>query len=312
MRIDAGPGGNQHFTHGNFNRQLQAGKKTAGTEAVAPQIGSDTKADLISATSERGVIRNLQDGHFKGVADVRLRTIFHAELRAAEDKIGLTTVRETASQITEAVSSQFESLVDLAKLDGEKLATAKQLYGDFQNSLAKIVSNASDPRAAIADLRSTVDTFLSSFKGLLSAEPGSKENAPDLDPAAAIPETREGEIGVNKQAIVVCNGVDVGTEVTDDQSQIVAPGEATGWQSPGKLDWFIQAFNDLATKIDGMFTKLNSSLLESSGYEPVPPKSNGVAFEKFLAIYREMNSSAVVESSEPVITPTVPEVEQRT
>ena len=85
MRVDAGSNANHHYSPKNITRSQQVEKKIS--KAESPRIDSGTTAKESGKTSEKGVIRKLQEGHFKGVADVRLRTIFHAELQAAKSKM---------------------------------------------------------------------------------------------------------------------------------------------------------------------------------------------------------------------------------
>ena len=70
------------------------------TTTDAKEKTEQTKQIRSDESSQKGVIRNLQDGHFKGVADVRLRINFQAELNAIRQESGSALVRQTAAEIT--------------------------------------------------------------------------------------------------------------------------------------------------------------------------------------------------------------------
>ena len=290
MRVDAGPGANQHYSRENMTRPPLTEKKIAKAESA--RIEENTAVEKSDETSEKGVIRKLQDGHFKGVADVRLRTIFHAELQATQKENDLAQLRQTASQITETISSEFDSLVGLAELEGETLQAANQLFAEFENDVASVTTNASDLQKDIVDLRSAVDTLLSSFKGLVDPEPAATDPEQLNSSTSEQAEIIQGEILEERQTIIETAESKLELEVRDNETVNLEPGDVTNADASDEDDPVVQAFDDLAIEIEGLFADLQSSLLESNNYEPVPPNGNGVAFEKFLAIYRQINESA--------------------
>ena len=108
--------GRQHV-----QEQNNAGKaaKTAPNDAMTAQEGAKAAP---GETKVRGVIRLLQQGHFKGVADVRLRINFFDELSAIDprftandierlDPVRSVEFRKTAGGgSTESVANQITQL----------------------------------------------------------------------------------------------------------------------------------------------------------------------------------------------------------
>jgi hypothetical protein len=67
--------------------------------------------------SQRGVIRLLQEGHFKGVADLRLRINFFHELSAQAVASALPVVRQKATDLAVTVGTQLAGLADTLAVD---------------------------------------------------------------------------------------------------------------------------------------------------------------------------------------------------
>ena len=63
-------------------------------------------------------------------------------------------------------------------------------------------------------------------------------------------------------------------------------------ESAEDVNLFANLFEKFSLSINDPIDKLQSSLNESRLPEPTPPDSSGVAFEKFLAIYRQLNDSS--------------------
>jgi hypothetical protein len=72
------------------------------TEATTVEPGSE---------EERGVIRLLQEGHFKGVSDVRLRINFHDELAGIESAEMQVVTEDNIDNVLESVASIVDSFL---------------------------------------------------------------------------------------------------------------------------------------------------------------------------------------------------------
>ena len=76
---------NQMINHQGFSK-VQKSKEDL--PSVPDPVQAVPKAPEIenSAEGQKGVLRLLQEGHFKGVSDVRLRINFHDEISAMESE----------------------------------------------------------------------------------------------------------------------------------------------------------------------------------------------------------------------------------
>ncbi|MHC4216368.1 MAG: hypothetical protein ACYSWP_23700 [Planctomycetota bacterium] len=76
---------------GFANSQVRGYEKLKKEEET-PQVDEpkveevDEEESLPDDGGQRGVIRNLMEGHYKGVSDVRLRINFHEEITAIENQ----------------------------------------------------------------------------------------------------------------------------------------------------------------------------------------------------------------------------------
>jgi hypothetical protein len=194
--------------------------------------------------SEKGVLRLLQEGHFKGVADVRLRINFFDELAAIE-AAELQTVNE------EKVNDVLQSVADVVTpfLEGENGLTEEQiseltkLHQAFEGA---VVENQNEPAK---DLAAAFKDFLESLQNLLVPQVQIQEEntTPDEE-----------------------NNDTIESSSTTEQP----------WQT------FLENLQSAFTAASDELTKAVNDLQILP--ELSEPNGNGVAYEKFLAIYNEL------------------------
>ena len=94
--------------HGTANQHAQAigqlkrqhsqehqGNKLHLKEEIMSKLETKTDAQLSQSKGEaKGVVRLLQEGHFKGVADLRHRINFHEQLQHATNQAATTSLEE--------------------------------------------------------------------------------------------------------------------------------------------------------------------------------------------------------------------------
>lgn len=236
----------------------------------------------------KGVIRLLQEGHFKGVADVRLRINFHDELAAIE-----------ADQLKTAAQENIEGLITAlaATTAPEALAEALQLQQAFVDAVQQAKNDflSAEPPSK-ADLIASLNTAFQAFiEGLWSSF------TPATEPAEAAVAGQEETRDETEDAL------EPGDEETPAQAESVGqeggefPGPAPETAPATELEMevasyiagleaaFEAAMNELIDALDGVVV-----LPEIS-----PPTGNGVAYEKFLAIYNQLRGLQVpTEDSE--------------
>jgi len=218
---------------------------TPDTEATQPalQSTSPTEDDNENTETSKGVLGLLQEGHFKGVADVRLRINFSDELAAIEQAQNEQIVSQKIDVVLESVSSTLSS-AQLTDTPDVFIDPFEQAVNESrQNFLAAEVQSTS---VLTTELESAFDTLIVSLTEALAPT------------AAETPE--EGNVPVDTT-------MDEDTPVSD----LIA----------GLKIAFSSVMDDLTRELSGAITVLP---------ELSEPNGTGVAYDKFLKIYNEMQT----------------------
>ena len=171
---------------------------------------------------QKGVIRLLQEGHFKGVADVRLRINFHDELVGIKAAQTQAVTQEKVGGVLESVGGVVDSFLAENELTEEEAAGVLEA----KESFVQAVNGADEPVSAVEN---AFAAFLEVLAGLVPPQPA--ESGPD-------------------------------------------------WEG------FIE---NLQSGFWGAMEDLTNALSAVSTLPPLAePSGNGVAYEKFLAIYNEL------------------------
>ncbi len=236
--------------------------------AIAPQPSDtpDESADV--ATNDgpkvKGVIRNLMNGHFKGVADVRLRINFHDEIAAMEQAEAERVAGEGVSDIMQYVNSELDALVQSGEVS-EQAATAI-------SEVQSVFNSPSEVNNSTANLRAGFDELVTSLNFIF--EP---ETETGTEEAVESP-----ELVTNPEAVTLKADVVI-------EDEIAAPVEESSFD-------FEQFITGLVESFDLKLSELESAL---SNIQVLPelsePRGKGVAYEKFLAAYNQLNGNAEPE-----------------
>jgi hypothetical protein len=218
---------------------------------VLPEDGLD------SSEKQKGIIRNLLEGHFKGVADVRLRINHFEELSAIENSQLKSFVTENidniSSPITETINGFFgddgQELTIQAEYDPAK--ELEQLFLQEVNRAKEAFLASEEPSITLLE-----DELNNAFQSLIQA-------LEDLNTTVQIPTDPEDEPIV--------------TENTEDQE-------------PVEPQYDFQAFiESLTSSFETALGTLMDGLSQSSVLpELSEPEGNGRAYDKFLQIYNQM------------------------
>ena len=184
---------------------------------------TDVTGDEPTGEEEKGVIRLLMEGHFKGVSDVRLRINFNDEIAEIEAAQMQTVSGQKMGGVLESVGGVVGSFLADNELTEEEVAGVSEAKENFLQA----VNGADDPAGAVAD---AFATFLELIQGLVPPPPP-PESGPDWD---------------------------------------------------GFID-------NLQSSFSGAMDDLTTAVSAVSVLPPLSePNGNGVAYDKFLAIYNEM------------------------
>lgn len=236
----------------------------AGTEIT------EEPEEVINAEKEavKGVIRNLLNGHFKGVADVRLRINFNDEIVALE-QARLAEVTETGiSALSEAINNEINAALGSEEIDEETSILIASALETLNNDISQLRTNISQSENLSSEIRTSFDNFV------LSVKPVTEE------PAVSEPPVSD----------------QTGLSVAEQTEEIAIPnteetvGEATLEEEPQFLmDRFLA---DLTATFETELALLETILSDTKVLpELSEPNGNGRAYDKFLTIYNEMKSS---------------------
>jgi len=251
--------------HGQ-QRKAEAQQADGGDKVKPPKPDHATKGE---SGQPRGVIRLLQEGHFKGVADVRLRINFADELSALSQSSLRGAVSGDVSAVLAAVDTEVNEFLASDEFDEafvQAVRGAQDAFDSSVNDLATAFGEASDPATAdlLAGIQAAYDGFVSALTEIFTQD--------------------EGGIGE-----VVGDGVEA--------PPIPVEGETIPADAPPPptttISTELQSFLDkLTTAFDSALTSFGNSLTQAS--EVLPPLSepsgNGAAYEKFLAILNGLNA----------------------
>lgn len=242
-----------------------------------------------------GVLRLLMDGHFKGVADVRLRINFHEEIQALEGAHLTEAAASGFSSFNQTIEGQIAALKDSGLLSEEQIAALDAFYANVQTAQSEFPDGT-----GLTELMERFQTELETLMGLLNppapvielpveqtvpedvvpAEPDEPTETTEPQPAAAEP-----------------------TELTEPQEPAQEPGavepaaepltvEPTEPQTlePSPLQLLVEGFEQ---SIQEAIDDLQSGLSSTSVLPPISePSGKGGAYAKFIEIYESMQSGA--------------------
>ncbi len=215
----------------------------------------DDRSPSVKADNVPGVIRLLEAGHFKGVADVRLRINFHDQLeQRAEDKAA-DTLRTRADELVKTTASKTDEVLTSFATDEASRKAVQASLDEFSESVDTTVATALkaddlDLDAITSDLRAAFDDLVGGLRDLFG-------------PAEA---------------------------ETFGADTLVSVAPTAG--DPPAIDAFEAALTELTEAFDLALSSLIESV-ESSMYlpDPSPAPGNGSAYDKFLAVYHNLGSS---------------------
>jgi len=252
----------------------QKAGEAAETEEIQPQQqGSGEVSEVDDKQSEQtdsqGVLRLLQEGHFKGVADVRLRINFHDELAG----IQATAVDAAAGEKINAIMGSIDGVVNSFLQENtpteEQTATVLAAKENFVQAAGATGENPA------VDLTAAFEAFITALQNLFAQAGG--ETPPDEPPAP--PEGGGEQPSEGGGEVPPPEG-----ENSEPQMILMAAEEPPpSWQG---------LIENLQTTFAAGLTELTDAVSGVSTLPPLSePKGNGVAYDKFLAIYNQINTS---------------------
>lgn len=263
--------------------------QTEPDDLTSPEMNTDpSPTDVASSGSqetEKGVIRLLQEGHFKGVANVRLHINFFEELSASSGALAANTAQASTGDLIAVLGDKAREILDGWQLDDETRAQADDLLAQFDSAAQAALDEAStggkvDTTALTDALRQAFQSLTDQLAALAPIPPSDADESGDEPPADADTET------VPELTEQVSESPD--TTVDDAGQEPETPAQNADLQS--LTQFFETQLNDLL-----------ETIREASELPPLtsPAPGNGKAYGKFLQIYNDLLLGSTAASPSP-------------
>jgi hypothetical protein len=259
----------------------------------------------------KDVIRKLMEGHFKGVADVRLRINFHEELMGLEQgRVAQAIAPQTEPlQILAADLEELKALAEGAEGLSDKLDESS--FGeDIQQLLDRISLflvdkglSAEQAKVAALEISETFDRLSIFLNDLLAPEdePVEEELVAEL---AAADEPPASEPSPAAAPVEEPPGEEAAPAVEEEPGQVASvEHEGLAEDAATEPDPFMDIVIAFLDKWSAELPELVASLQEGlAGVATLPPltdpSGNGKAYAKFVAIYETLYYQAATPVSD--------------
>jgi hypothetical protein len=236
-------------------------------KSVTPEVENSNQ-------SQRGVIRQLQEGHFKGVPDVRLRINFHDEIVALENEELRSVANGEIDSFTETIAG---FLVTQEYTAGQDLTEMVEM---FKNHTGTVKADFLDSESLSTEnlMGAIGDAFEELVVGLNALIP--------TDPAEEAPRTPDA-VGEDVERAI-------NTYPTEESVTAILIEEPTAIQAPAvepdnTESQIAQLISALTREFDAALGILSDGLSRSSVFPKLSePNGNGGAFDKFLDVYNDL------------------------
>ena len=231
------------------------------SEPAVIESQQETEETVPEAEGARGVIRLLQQGHFQGVADVRLRINFHDELVGMERQQLQALAEENIAGLQQTVADGLNAMV-AAGLPEQQAA---ELASTFEQTVAGLLQGSPDTGLLSRD--TLVAGLESAFGNLLTALPAAE---------SADPTESETTSSATDKPVEQLDAADPGTDA-DSANEPPAP-QTLLEQLTSAFSTALEVFTDALDDVT-LMPALSA------------PKGNGTAYQKFLAIYNDLGGT---------------------
>lgn len=186
MAIEGIHGRSQEVVH-----QAKSVNKKDVTETDTATGSNAVTTQSLETSEQKGVIRNILDGHFKGVAAVRLRINFYEELSAIDNEAKVEALRANAPALVDAVTKELGEM-QLGELSDDLKTEIGELQANFAleaDALLATFNQDKDQNAYLTGL----DTIYQALRASLTeiserATPEEEAEGLEVEEAAAVEE----------------------------------------------------------------------------------------------------------------------------
>lgn len=274
-------------------------KESSEVEVPKPNVVEAPESE----GSAKGVLRLLQEGHFKGVADVRLRINFFDELQAMENQ----QVKDTAGPGFETFNTVIEGSLAAMEESGELNEDQQEAIEAFRGKMQEIQDGFLE--GDDVSLQNLLDSLQAEFNALVAsfappAEPDIEEPVIETEPelmTETVTEPQDEEPAAEEPILEIES--EIPAEPMDEPLVLNTMETPTIFGAEPVEEIPQNTLGDLFTAFQTSFQQALEDLqISLSGASVLPeisqPSGNGKAFEKFMAIYEAMKNGG---SSEPTV-----------
>ena len=157
-----------------------AGPVTAASGAPEGGVPTGEPGSLAAdadGAKVKGVVRNLLAGHFKGVADVRLRINFAEELAAAQAQARAPVAAQKVGELAVALDGAVGDIAEGPELTGDQREDIDGALRAYQVAVSALADGTTDPEAIRDGAQAAFDALTAALADVLAPEP-----PPDVEP----------------------------------------------------------------------------------------------------------------------------------
>ena len=223
------------------------------------------------APQEKGVIGLLQEGHFQGVADVRLRINFHEQLQLMVSQKSGEVLQTESRELMLELESKVQSVGEEFQVT-DQVADLLASFKDEAEGLIDTSEAGRDSSSVIGGLRDAFTGFLTSLQSIAAADDAGADSGVAGEAAVA-----------GTEASVTENGVQVNPEASETEGSATTTAPDGFTLALQKLqEWF-------ETEIAALEKTVNDLQVLP---DPSEPRGNGVAYDRFLETYKGMETGS--------------------
>lgn len=278
-------------SHHNKSQKIQQ-PESKGQNKQIEKLAADTESAPIQNRAQ-GAIRLLQEGHFKGVAALRLRINFHDQLSGLEQEAIQATAQESIVDLNLAMQEHIDGMDNEGLIEEESLSQLSEIADSFVSELQNSISgNKLDPQQLISGFEQSYESFRTGLQDMLLA-PGP---TPMEEDQVAQTSPTEGTLASLEQSDEN-HSSSISFQESEQASEETIASPATTLEDNGTQELLNASFDTLDSIFRSQLGSLEERLQEATLLSiPEQPDNEGAAFQKFLSIYQDMQSSAETDN----------------
>jgi len=261
-------------------RDQSASTFSSGDEEEASSKGVESAAE--QETDTRGVIRLLDDGHFKGVADARLRLNFRGELGRTDAERRQAAARESVDRFMAQIDGPIRDMLEAGQLDEEEKSALQKALTQLETDTGAIqeTSDNEEPLNAeelYREMEEAFEEFHATLKSIFGIEADESAEDDTTRDEEAVGSVEHAEATPTDEPVEEGEAIGQGDEAADEQDAL--------------LEEILMTYQEVIEQLKSEEEALDGVLSPQD-----EPDEEGSAYAKFAAMYEELYASETVPS----------------